>query len=212
VPQRFPASPASSPVFARPHPSAENLETAWRRIRRSGQPGSEGVRRGALGFTSPVRSQVAGSNRGRDLVENRPARVHRAPAVRKSDLNLPRRAHANRATGHANPHNSPEPQRFQRPSFSAPVRSRPRPSPDSVEAAWRRNGLANIPAGNLPGVTRQVRLLFSVSRLRRAASAFDRSGESTEIATSAAPAASNRARDPCSSPSCLRQYGYQSPR
>ena len=47
-------------------------------------------------------------------------------------------AHANRATGHANPQNSPEPQRLQRPSFSAPVRSRPRPSPDSVEAAWRR--------------------------------------------------------------------------
>jgi len=47
-------------------------------------------------------------------------------------------AHANRATGHANPHNSPEPQQFPEPSFSAPVRIRLRQSPDSVEAAWRR--------------------------------------------------------------------------
>ena len=45
---------------------------------------------------------------------------------------------ANTATGHANPHNSPEPQRFHLTSFSAPVRRRPRPSADSVEAAWRR--------------------------------------------------------------------------
>ncbi len=80
-------------------------------------------------------------------------------------------AHANRATGHANPHDSPEPQRVSKTSFSAPVLSRPHPSPDSVEAAWRRNNLpdmrprggrAVMPTPTRPWLARRVRLRLGI--------------------------------------------------
>ncbi len=61
--------------------------------------------------------------------------------------------YANRATGHANPHKRPEPQRFPTRSFSAPVRGRPHPSPDSVEVAWRR---AARRVGEMLGVRRVI--------------------------------------------------------
>src|SRR6266511_6161819 len=67
------------------------------------------------------------------------------PLEREKGFEPAEATHANRATGHANPHNNPEPQRLQIPSFSAPVRTRPRRSPGPVEAAWRRDCLRTTP-------------------------------------------------------------------
>ncbi len=135
---RKPRASSSAARSCRKAPGAargnhEVMEAAWRR--QSAGPRNRFAERG-------LRLELAKGTAPRDCRKEEPPsyRGFGEEMEREKGFEPAEAAHANRATGHANPPDSPGPQRFRRPSFSSSVRSRPRPSPDSMEAAWRRQG------------------------------------------------------------------------
>jgi len=92
--------------------------------------------------------------------------------------------------GHANPHNSPEPIWIQRASFSAPLRSCPRPSAYSVEAAWRRSRRSGSAKARPPVRLRRKGGPLPYSRGRRRTEQLFTVGEhGPEVETRARPQA-----------------------